>query len=166
MSILALTLIIIINFILQTTIVPYFEILNVVPNTSLIIVVIIAILNGKVVGSVSGLIIGLLQDVMFSVPVGISSFIYFFVGYLVGMTENKLSRESILLPMSMTILSTIGYHFLYYLFTFFLSYEISIAYIMKNIFVVEVIYNTLLSVILFKLLSRFFQTPSIRFSKK
>ncbi|HHV46917.1 MAG TPA: rod shape-determining protein MreD [Tissierellia bacterium] len=166
MSILALVLIIIINFILQTTIVPYFSILDVVPNTSLIVVVIIAILNGKRVGAVCGLIIGLLQDIMFAMPLGINPFIYFFAGYLIGMTENKLSRESVLLPIFMTILSTIGYHLLYYLFTFFLGYEISIVDIMKDIVLVETIYNTLLSILLFKLLSRFFHTPSIRFSKK
>lgn len=166
MSILALVLIIIINFILQTTIVPYFGILGIVPNTSLIIVVIIAILNGKRVGAISGLIIGLLQDVMFTMPIGINPFIYFFAGHFIGMTENKLSRESILLPISMTILSTIGYHIFYYLFTFFLGYEISIVKIMKDIVIVETIYNTLLSIVLFKLLSKFFHAPSIRFGKK
>lgn len=166
MNILALVLIIIINFILQTTIVPYFGILDVVPNTSLIIVVIIAILNGKKVGAITGLIIGLLQDIMYTMPIGINPFIYFFAGYLIGMTENKLSRESILLPIFMTILSTIGYHLFYYLFTFFLGYEISIVKIMKDIVVVETVYNTLLSIVLFKLLSKFFHAPSIRFGKK
>lgn len=166
MSILVLTFIIIINFILQTTIVPFLDVFNIVPNTSLIIVVIIAILSGKKVGSIFGLVIGLLQDVMFSVPIGINAFIYFFSGYFIGLTENKLSRESILLPILMTILSTIGYHLFYYLFTFFLGYEISIIEIMKNIALVETIYNTLLSVVLFKLISRFSKTPSIRFGKK
>lgn len=166
MSILVLTLTIILNLILQPTIVPYFDIFDVVPNTSLIIVVIIAILNGKKTGAICGLVIGLLQDIMFGVPIGINPFIYFFAGYLIGMAENVLSKESIIFPIIMTILSTIGYHILYYTFTFFLGYEISFVHLMKNVVIIETIYNTLLSIILFRLFSKLSKESSIRFSKK
>jgi len=48
--------IVIFNFILQSTIIPHIAVLGVVPNTALIIVVSLAILNGKREGAVVGII--------------------------------------------------------------------------------------------------------------
>ncbi|SHD77948.1 rod shape-determining protein MreD [Schnuerera ultunensis] len=117
-------LIIIINFILQSTILHYFNIFDVVPNTSLVIIIVIALLRGKKTASIAGLIAGLLQDIIFSPVIGINGFIYFFVGYFVGMAENKLSKDNILIPFIMTLISTICYHLVYYLFMYFLSFNI------------------------------------------
>lgn len=166
MSIFTLAFIIIINCILQSTIIPYFAIFEIVPNISLIIVVLVAILKGKKVGSITGLIVGMLQDIMFGIPIGINSFIYFFVGYLIGMTENKLSKESTLLPIIMSILSTVGYHLLFYVFMFFLNYNVSLSNFLKDVVFIETTYNSLISLFLFKLSSRYFGTSSMRFGKR
>lgn len=69
--------IIIINLILQSTILPYLDIMGVVPNTALVIVVIIALSKGKYYGGFFGLFIGLMQDIIFNITIGINGFIYF-----------------------------------------------------------------------------------------
>lgn len=166
MTVFIISLIIIINFILQSTAISYFSIFGVVPNTSLIIIVAIALLKGKKVGSTTGLLIGLLQDIVFSSVIGVNAFIYFFIGYLMGMAEDKLSKENILLPVIMSIITTIGYHFFYFLFMFFLNYDISFSIFFKQIVIIEMIYNSLLSIFLFKLFSKIFVMPSITFGKK
>ena len=166
MNILVVILTIVINLILETTIIPYFDIFKVVPNTGLVIVVVLAILNGKTAGSIIGLIIGLLQDIMFSPVIGIKSFIYFFIGYFVGIAETKLSKDNLLLPIIMTILSTFGYHLTYYIFMFFFRYDISLSKLLKEVVLIEIIYNSLISIPVFKLLSKLFVAPKIRFGKK
>ncbi len=166
MNILVVILTIVINLILETTIIPYFDIFKVVPNTGLVIVVVLAILNGKTAGSIIGLIIGLLQDIMFSPVIGINSFIYFFIGYFVGIAETKLSKDNLLLPIIMTILSTFGYHLTYYIFMFFFRYDISLSKLLKEVVLIEIIYNSLISIPVFKLLSKLFVAPKIRFGKK
>jgi len=165
-NILVVILTIVINLILETTIIPYFDIFKVVPNTGLVIVVVLAILNGKTAGSIIGLIIGLLQDIMFSPVIGINSFIYFFIGYFVGIAETKLSKDNLLLPIIMTILSTFGYHLTYYIFMFFFRYDISLSKLLKEVVLIEIIYNSLISIPVFKLLSKLFVAPKIRFGKK
>ncbi|CCQ98390.1 conserved membrane hypothetical protein [[Clostridium] ultunense Esp] len=159
-------LIIIINFILQSTILHYFNIFDVVPNTSLVIIIVIALLRGKKTASIAGLIAGLLQDIIFSPVIGINGFIYFFVGYFVGMAENKLSKDNILIPFIMTLISTICYHLVYYLFMYFLSFNIPFFAFFKNVVVIEMLYNSLISIILYKWFSRIFVIPSIRFGRR
>ena len=166
MNTFVIILTILINFILETTIIPYFRVFQVVPNTALIIVVVLAILNGKTMGAIVGLIVGLLQDIMFSPVLGINSFIYFFIGYLVGIAETKLSKDNILLPILMTLLITFGYHLTYYFFMYFFNYTTSLLRLLKDVVLIEGIYNIIVSVPVFKLLSKLFVAPTIRFGKK
>ncbi len=73
-----MALIIIGNFILQSTVFSQISIFGVVPNTGLIIIVTIALLKGRRIGGVVGLLVGLLQDIIFSPVIGVNGFIYFF----------------------------------------------------------------------------------------
>ncbi|NLW22434.1 MAG: rod shape-determining protein MreD [Tissierellia bacterium] len=166
MSVFAIGLIIVVNFIFQSTILPYFNIFDVVPNTSLILIVIISLLKGKKTGSLIGLIIGLLQDIIFSPVIGINGFIYFFVGYLIGMIENKLSKDNVLIPFIMTMGATVGYHLLYYVFMYFLAYNISFYSFFRKVVVIEMICNSLLSLVIYKWFSRKFVTPFMSFKRR
>lgn len=77
MTIILIFLTIILNLVLQSTILPYFEIIGKVPNTGLIIVVIIALAKGRYYGGLFGMLIGLLQDMLFSTTIGVNAIIYF-----------------------------------------------------------------------------------------
>jgi len=157
---------IVVNFILETTLIPHFRIFQVVPNTGLVLVVVLAILNGKTIGSLAGLVVGLLQDIMFIPVIGINAFIYFFVGYSVGIAETKLSKDSILLPILMTILLTFGYHMVYYIFMYFFNYNLPLSKLLKDVVSIETVCNTIIAIPVFKLLSKLFITPKITFGKK
>ena len=166
MNIFIIFLIIAINFILQSTILTYVSIFGVLPNTSLIIIVVIALLKGKKAGGIVGLLIGLLQDIIFSSVIGVNGFIYFFVGYFVGMAENKLSKDNMLIPFIMTAGATVGYHLLYYLFMFFLGHDIAFSVFFKKVVLFEMTYNSLLSILFYKWFSKIFIVPSIRFGSR
>lgn len=166
MNILIILLVIIINFILQSTIIPYLGILGVVPNTSIIIIVIISLLKGKRTGSITGLLMGLLQDLIFSPIIGVNGFIYFFTGYFVGMLESKLSKDSFLIPFIITIVATIGYHLFYALFMFFLGHNINLIVLFEETVIFEVVYNSLVSILFYKWFSNMFKVPSLKFGKK
>ena len=166
MNIFTIFSIIVINFILESTILSYFSIFGVLPNTSLIIIGAIALLRGRKTGSIVGLVMGLLQDIVFSPVIGVNAFIYFFIGYSIGMAENNLSKDNALIPFVITIGSTIGYHLLYYFFMFFLGHNINFPVFFKKIVIFEIAYNSLLSILFYKWFSRIFVIPSIRFGKK
>ncbi len=166
MSILILTIVVLVNFLLQSTIFPYISIFGVVPNTALLIVMSISLLRGKYYGGFTGLIIGLLQDIIFSSVIGINSFIYFFAGYITGMVENKLSRENMFIPILLSVIGTIYYNFTYYTFMFFLSKNIPFLSFSKYIMLIEILYNIVLAIPIYIILSKIFVEPTIKFDRK
>lgn len=166
MSILIMPLIIACNFILQSTLLHHFSVFGIVPNTALVLVTIIGLLKGEKIAGTIGLAAGLLQDVVFSPIIGINGFILFFVGYSAGLAENKLSKDNMLIPFFMVLFYTVFYHFLYYIFMFFLSYNISILSLFRKTVITESVYNSLISILLYKWLSRIFIVPSIRFGRR
>lgn len=166
MKIFTIFTIIIVNFIIQSTILPYFSIFGVVPNTALIIVVIIALSKGKYYGGFFGLFIGLIQDVIFNITLGINGFIYFFAGYLIGSIEKILARDNVLSPIIFTSLTTIYYNIFYFLFMFFLSRYIPFKYYINHVIPIELVYNGLVSILIYKLFNRVYKVPSLKFGRK
>ncbi len=161
-----MALIIIGNFILQSTVFSQISIFGVVPNTGLIIIVTIALLKGRRIGGVVGLLVGLLQDIIFSPVIGVNGFIYFFIGYFVGMSEDKLSKDNLLIPFIITGVSTIAYHVFYYIFMYFLGYSIYFTVFFKEVVILEILYNSFISIFIYKWFSKIFVIPSIRFRRR
>lgn len=155
-----------INFILESTILNRVMFFGVTPNLGLILVVIIALSRGRKTGGLAGIITGLLSDIVFSEVIGIKAFIYFFIGYVVGMSENKLSRENIFIPIIMTIGSTFFYHLMYMAFMFFLNNKIYMNGSFKHIFLLELLYNSILVIPLYKWLSKYYTLKGMSFSKR
>ncbi len=166
MIVFVLSIVVLINFLLQSSILPYISVLGVVPNTALIIIICVALYKGRYYGGFVGLVIGIVQDIVFSPVIGVNAFIYFFAGYLVGLVENKLTKENILIPILFSILGTIYYNFSYYIFMFFLSRDIPFLSFAKDILIIETIYNGILSIPIYKIFSKIFVVPKIRFGSR
>lgn len=156
---------IIFNLVLQTTIIPFFPIMGMVPNTALVLVVVIALRVGRVRGGIFGLITGLIQDVLFSSTIGVSAFILFFVGYIIGFAQNSFSRENIINPIIFTVAGTIFYNITYSLFLFFLAREIVFMDAIRIIFSIEIIYNAFFAIIYGYILHIVYSKPKISFKR-
>lgn len=166
MIVLLLILIIILNTIFQTTILPYFTIFGYLPNTALIFTVIIAILRGKYYGILFGLAIGIIQDTLFGTVIGVNALLYSMIGYSIGIVKNVLNTENIIVPTFFTVMATIAYNFLYAIVIYFLSREITLYAMIKNTFSIEIILNLLISMTIYKLLSKIFTVPRLKFGNR
>lgn len=166
MIILLLVLIIILNTIFQTTILPYFTIFGYLPNTALIFTVIIAVLRGKYYGIFFGLAIGIIQDTLFGTVIGVNALLYAMIGYSVGIAKNVLNTENIIVPTFFTVMATISYNFLYAIVIYFLSREITLYAMIKNTFSIEIILNLLISMTIYKSLSKIFIVPKLKFGNR
>ncbi len=166
MIILLFTIVILFNFLIQSAILPYLSVFGVVPNTGLLIIMSISLLKGKYYGGFIGLAIGLLQDIIFGQVIGVNAFIYFFAGYILGIIAHNLSRDNNIIPILFSALGTVYYNFMYYIFMFFLSRNIPFLSFAKNILIVEIIYNAILSVPIYIIFSKIFVEPTIRFNRK
>lgn len=163
MKFITLALIGIISVIMQSSILPYFNIMGTTANLVLAVVLSIALLIRKPYGGIMGLIIGLLMDILFSPIIGVNALIYFLMGYVLENIEFHLSRDEIHVPIIIIIFSTVVYNFLYFVILYFASYEISFMYFIMNKLLIEIVYNSLLIIPLYKIISSIYAAPAIRF---
>lgn len=166
MNIIAFILVILVNIIFQSTLLPYFSIFGILPNTALILIIIVALLKGKYFGAFFALIMGLIQDILFSSVIGVNALIYFIIGYLIGLSRKSLDTENNFIHVIFTIITTVFYNSIYALFLFFLSRDLDSQIVLKNIFSLEILYNTILVLVIYKPLSKIFVMPSLKFGKK
>lgn len=157
-------LILLANFFLHSTILHKISILGVVPNTSLIIVVSFALLGGKKAGGIMGLITGLLQDVIFCDIIGINSLIYFLIGYFIGSINQNIFKENYMTSFVFTALSTFCFHIMYYILTYFLGFSINFLVQLKRVILIEIVYNSILAIFIFKQISKLYMTPTSMFN--
>lgn len=157
-------LILIINFIFQTTILPNFTIAGVAPNTALILIIIVALLKGKYKGAFIGLAAGLLQDMFFSKIIGINALIFFLIGYIAGMLDNRTFKQGLIVPFITIVISTFSYHIIYYMFMMFLSRDVSFFFMIKNIVFKEAIYNSIIFIFLYNQSIKYSKVTEINFA--
>lgn len=142
-------LIMIADFILQTTVFDYIEIGGVKPNTFIIILVSFAILDGSLTGAIMGLIGGFAHDIFFSDIIGVNALIYMLLGYSIGFAHEKVYRDSLIVPVIITFISTIALGILTFIYTFFARFQIEFNVIFINKLFPEAVYNSILSIFIY-----------------
>lgn len=166
MSIYLILLITIINFIFESTLFNRVTIMGITPNIALILIVIVSLSRGNKTGGFVGLFTGLLRDLVFNKTIGVIGLIYFFIGYAVGLGEKKFSKENIVIPTLMTAASTMAYYILYAVFMFFLRQKFTFAMIFGEKVLTEIVLNGLLTIPLYKWLSKHFTLKGMTFGER
>ena len=118
MRILTISILLLVNFALEATLFQNFRIYGVKPDFTLMIVVSYGILKGRNYGAYIGLAAGFLLDVMFGEVFGIYALAYMITGYVSGMFNEKVFKDSVLPAiifnvMAVCLLQTIVYLFSY-----------------------------------------------------
>lgn len=147
-----MTALIIVCYLLQTTVMQKLALANIVPNLILIIVVAIGYMRGKVEAMFIGLLLGLLVDCQYNSLIGVCGLIYMLVGYLVGLCNKIYYRDDYTIPILLVGLSDIFYNFVYYILTFLLRNRTNLPYYFLKIMLPELVYTVLVSILLYKLI--------------
>ena len=145
-------LVIVVNLVLQSTLFQYIEILNIKPNSSILIIVCYAILRGDVEGSIFGFVTGLLQDIFFGKFIGLYALFGLLVGFFCGMPFKNFFRENIVLSFFLTAFMTFAYGFAFYVTNFLFRGKLDFYYYFNRIILPEVAYTTFLSVVFYGIL--------------
>jgi len=140
-----ISLIIFVNFTLQSTIYGYFEFFGIRPNIALIIVISFAILRSDDEGAIIGFFTGLLQDIAFGKAIGLNALIYMCIGYVCGKPFKDFYRENYFLPIVLVATSTVFYEFTIYVTTFLFRNRLDIVYYFQRIIVPSLCYNAFLA---------------------
>ncbi len=145
-----LFLIMLINFIIQSTILQNFRVFGVVPNTALILVVIITVLYGTAEGLKTAATAGIMQDMFLSPALGMNLFIYMSLAFLIGMAEDGLFKDNVLTPIILISISTLYYHILHFGVMYFLRQGSDFMYILKNVYVLETMLNVAICLLVYR----------------
>lgn len=153
----AVTGLLIVALVLQSTVLEQVTFLSVTPQLALIVVVSLAYLDGERVGVVTGFAAGLLLDLQLpeqGAIVGITPLIYVLLGYAVGSLRQYSLSESVWAPvLTVTLVSAVS-ELSYAGLSIILGQNwVSLAYTAKVAGLV-VLYNTLLTPFVFPIVRR------------
>lgn len=143
-------IIIIVNFLLQTTIFENFIIFDTKPNLLLIFVVSFSFLRGDTEGAIIGFFTGLLIDMFFSRFLGLNAFIYMMVGFMTGNISAEFYKDNILICFLLVLVFNFMFGIIYFILTaFFLGYP-NLLFFLWDIIIPEALYSSVIAFFIYK----------------
>ena len=149
-----LILLVFICYFLQSNFFSWFTIAGVMPNLFVILIVFIGLFGNKFMGSVYGVIVGFFIDYLFRSKVGISAIGLGLIGLIAKVFDKNFSKDSRITIMLMMAALTAFFEIISYLASYIIfTTNVEIMQFIK-ILVIEVIYNVILTVIIYPLLQK------------
>ena len=143
---------ILIFFVLQTTVFPMLKISSIIPNILIILVSCSGFMQGDREGMFVGFACGLLLDVCSFDIFGFYTILYMLIGYLNGLLHNFFYLKDLKIPAIMIISSDLVCCFFTYFFLFLFRSRFEFGFYFLNIILPEVVYTVLVAVIIYPLL--------------
>lgn len=141
---------IIVGFLLQTTLFPCLKLTNIMPNLLIILTAAGGFMYGRKFGLFAGFLCGLLLDLIYGDIVGICIFIYVLIGYGNGMLNKLYFKEDLMIPLFAIALSDLAYGFLYYTCTFMMRGRLAVISYFVQIMIPEMLYTVIMGIFLYK----------------
>lgn len=142
-------------YFIQSNFFSWFTIVGIKPNLFIILAVVIGLFAGRNLGLVFGILFGFLLDIYLGRSVGITALMLGVVGWLGGYIDKNFSKDGRIFIMLIIALSTVvfetgryGIECIIYRMTF----EIQVFF---QILAIEILYNVLISVIIYPLIIKF-----------
>lgn len=149
--VIVLSLLIIINFSLQSTIFGFHDTDSVIPNLLLILTMSFGLMRGRKEGLLVGFFSGFLLDAFSSSILGPYMLLYMIIGYINGFFHKNYMIEDVLLPLIVIIADEIVFNIVIYFFFFFLHNQLEFGVYFRRIILPEVLCTALLTIIIYKL---------------
>ena len=145
-------IIIIICFLLQTTVFQSLTFANIAPNILIIVVSSFGFMRGRKSGMFVGFICGLLVDIFCGFYLGIYALIYMYVGFINGIFQKKFYPDDIKLPMLLIGSSDIAANLVVYFVMFLFRRRFDFLYYLKSIILPEFVYTMVITIFLYIIL--------------
>lgn len=147
-------IIIVVCFLLQSTVFHFLELAGVVPNLLLIVTMSFGLMRGRREGLLVGFFSGLLIDIFFGSVLGPYAFIYMTLGYGNGFFHRIYYVEDVLLPMTMITLNDLIYNVIVYIVFFLMRNRLDFPTYFVDVILPEMIYTILITLFFYKILVR------------
>lgn len=143
-------LMIIVCFVLQTTVFAKLKLTNIMPNLLVILTAASGFMYGRKLGIFSGFFCGVFIDLLYGDVVGISIFIFALIGYMNGAANKLYFKDDLTVPLAAIALSDIIYGILFYICNFLMRGRLDILSYVIHIIIPEMIYTVIIGIIIYK----------------
>ena len=141
--IITLAILIVINFVLQSTVFGFHSLSVITPNLLLILTMSFGLMRGRKEG--------LLVDIFFSSILGPYMLLYMFIGYINGFFHKNYMIEDVLLPLIVIIVDDFLFNTIIYIVSFLLKNKTNYGIYLLHVILPEILCTALLTVIIYKL---------------
>lgn len=149
-----LVLVSLVIYYLQANFFTWFNIAGIEPNVFIIFVLFIGLFSSRTMGTIYGMVIGIILDLLLGNKVGINAITLGITGFVAGEFDKNFSKDSRMTIMLMVVTATILVESINYLLKYMLlSANVEILSFMK-ILLVEVIFNSILTIIFYPLIQK------------
>ena len=152
MRVLIMALIIFLNYLLQSTLLPSAAVFGVTPDTALAFIVSYAVMRGDVEGAAFGFAAGLTQDVFGGYFVGLYALLGLVAGYFCGKPFKDFFKDNFFLPFLVVFFASFAYQFMFYCAAFLFTGRADFPYLFATIILPKTIYTVSVSVPVYALL--------------
>ena len=144
--------IILISFLLQSTLFVKLKFGAVSPNLMLVVTSSFGFMRGRKSGIAVGAISGLLVDIFWGQLLGFHTLLYTVIGYLNGSFERLFYDEDIKLPIVLISASEFVYGICIYVFVYMLQGDFAFGTYLFSIIIPELVYTILVTLILYQVI--------------
>ena len=151
----ALVVISIIIYYLQSNFFDWFNIAGIKPNMFVILALFIGLFGNRTMGTIYSIIIGIVVDFLIGNKIGITAIPLGVVGFLAGVFDKNFSKDSRMTIMLMVVVATLIFEILRYILNYmFLTTNVEIFSFLV-ILIIEIIYNIIITIIFYPLIQKF-----------
>lgn len=151
--ILICAVIIVVCFLLETTIFRHLSIASIIPNLLIVVTSAFGFMRGKKEGLLIGFFCGLLKDIMGGGNLlGFYAMIYMIIGYCNGFFRRLFYDEDIKLPIALIAGSEFVYSLIVYGTLFMLKSDFKFGYYFGHVIMPELVYTTLITIGLYQII--------------
>ena len=144
--------IILISFLLQSTLFVKLKFGAVSPNLMLVVTSSFGFMRGRKSGIAVGAISGLLVDIFWGQLLGFHTLLYTVIGYLNGSFERLFYDEDVKLPIVLISASEFLYGICIYVFVYMLHGDFAFGTYLFSIIIPELVYTILVTLILYQVI--------------
>ena len=152
--VLTLTILLILSFLLQTTVFSLHDVTSVSPNLMLILTMSFGIMRGRREGMLTGFFSGLLFDLLFGTWLGLYAFVYMCIGYVNGTFHKNYLMEDVGLPVFIIILDQLFLDLVIFISSFLLRNRVNLGFFFVHRMLPQLLYDALITVLVYRLYLR------------
>ena len=144
-------ILILICFILQSTVFTELAFAGIVPNLMIILTAAFGFMRGENEGLIIGFFCGFLMDIYYGDILGFYALILMYIGYLNGKFNRIFYPEDIKLPIGLIVVSDLSYSMTCYILVFLLRGKFHFLFYLKEIILPEMVYTIVVTCVLYPL---------------